>query len=151
MEKTKLASCVKLAVLCIAGLSINGTALAAPAAKKLGPPTVAEAERFVADAEARLKRLDFNSARTEWVSQNFITDDTEIITAQAGEQRLTASGELALQARRFKGLKLPEATARKLKLLQLTLMLSDAGDRETTATADPAARGAPGPGWATSR
>ncbi|UUZ55259.1 hypothetical protein LP419_05590 [Massilia sp. H-1] len=27
-------------------------------------------------------------------------------------------------------MKLPEATARKLKLMQLTLMLSDAGDRE---------------------
>jgi peptidyl-dipeptidase A len=124
-----LVSQVKVAALLVAGLGVSGAALAAPA-KKMGPPTVAEAERFVADAEVLLKKLDFNSARADWVGQNFITDDTEMISAQAGEARLTATGELALKARRFKGLKLPEATARKLKLLQLSLMLSDAGDRE---------------------
>jgi len=125
-----LVSQVKVAALLVAGLGLSANALAAPA-KKMAAPTVAEAERFVQDAEALLKKLDFNSARAEWVGQNFITDDTEMITAQTGEVRLTASGELALKARRFKGLKLPEATARKLKLLQLTLMLADAGDRET--------------------
>ena len=123
-----LVSQVKAAAL-IAGLGLSAAALAAPA-HKLAGPTVAEAQRFVADAEALLTKLDFNSGRAEWVAQNFITDDTEAITAQLGEQRLTAAGEMALKARRFKGLKLPEATARKLKLMQLTLMLSDAGDRE---------------------
>ncbi|UUZ49729.1 hypothetical protein LP420_05945 [Massilia sp. B-10] len=47
MQKTMLA-------LLMAGLGLSNLALAAPAAKK-GAPTVAEAERFVADAEARLK------------------------------------------------------------------------------------------------
>jgi len=119
----------KILVLLMAGLGWGSAALAAPSVKK-GAPTVAEAERFVADAEARLTKLDINAARADWVYQTYITDDTEAITAQAGEQRLTAAGELALQARRFKGMKLPEATARKLKLLQLTLMLSDPGERE---------------------
>ncbi|MFL6659118.1 MAG: M2 family metallopeptidase [Massilia sp.] len=117
------------ALLLAGGLLVSGAALAAPA-KKMPAPTAAEAERFVQDAEALLTRLDINSARADWVGQNFITDDTEMISAQIGEQRLTAAGELALKARRFNGLKLPEATARKLKLLQLSLMLSDAGDRE---------------------
>ena len=108
-----------------------GLAHAAPAAKKLPAPTVAEAEKFVADAEAMLTRLDLNSARNGWVYQNFITDDTEAAVAQADEQRLSAAGELALKARRYKGLKVSETTARKLKLLQLSLMLSDTGERET--------------------
>ncbi len=129
LETKNLVSHVKLAALLVAGLGLSGAARAAPA-KKLPAPTAAEAERFVLDAEALLTKLDFNSGRADWVGQNFITDDTEIISAQLGEQRLTAAGELALKARRFKGLKLPEATARKLKLLQLSLMLSDAGDRE---------------------
>ncbi|HEY0063578.1 MAG TPA: M2 family metallopeptidase [Telluria sp.] len=116
----------KLLTLLIAGLATT----AAVAAPKTAAPTVAEAERFVADAEARLKQLELNAARADWVYQTFITDDTEAITAQAGEQKLTVAGELALKARRLNGLKLPEATARKLKLMQLTLMLSDAGDRE---------------------
>ena len=120
---------VKAAVL-IVGLGLSAAVLAAPA-KKMAAPSVAEAEKFVAEAEALLTKLDFNSGRAEWVAQNFITDDTEALTAQLGEQRLTAAGQMALRARRFNSLKLPEATARKVKLLQLSLMLSDAGDRET--------------------
>ncbi len=125
LRMTKIAAAVLMA-----GVGLHGAAGAA-AAKK---PTVAEAERFVADAEATLKKLDFTGARADWVAQNFITDDTETITAQAGERRLTAAGQFALDARRFKGLKLPEATARKLKLLQLTLMLPNDADREKYTT-----------------
>jgi peptidyl-dipeptidase A len=113
---------------------LAGVVLAAPgAALAAAKPTAAEAERFVQDAEARLSKLGINAERTAWVAQNFITMDTETITAQSNEQFLTLSGEIALKARRFNGLKLPEATARKLKLLQLTLVLSDAGDREAYA------------------
>ncbi|MES2900654.1 MAG: M2 family metallopeptidase [Pseudomonadota bacterium] len=124
----KMARNVQLVAAVMAGMSMAGAAVAAP--KATGKPTVAEAERFVADAEATLKKLDFTGARAEWVYQNFITEDTEQNTAQAGERRLTAAGEFALKARRYNGLKLPQATARKLKLLQLSLMLADAGDRE---------------------
>lgn len=113
----------------LAGMGVSGAAVAAPA-KKMPAPTVAEAERFVKDAEALLKKLEIDEGRAQWVGQNFITDDTETITALAGELRLSAAGDLALKARRFNGLKLPEATARKLKLMQLTLMLPDAGERD---------------------
>ncbi|NRR28927.1 M2 family metallopeptidase [Oxalobacteraceae bacterium] len=102
------------------------TVCAAPAAK----PSVAEAERFLADAEARLNKLNIEQARGAWVGENFITDDTEAINSFFAERYLTASGEIALGARRFNGLKLPTDSARKLKLLQLTLMFSDAKDRE---------------------
>ncbi|MCG2584131.1 M2 family metallopeptidase [Massilia sp. TS11] len=105
-----------------AAMSLAGWAQAAK-------PTVADAEKFVKDAEARLEKLAIDAGRAEWVAENFITDDTEVITAQAGERYLTLSGELALKARQFNGLKLPEATARKLKLLQLSLMFSNAEDR----------------------
>jgi peptidyl-dipeptidase A len=120
---------MKLVVAVLASAGMMTMAHAAPA-KAAGKPTVAEAERFVAESEALLKKLDYQGARAAWVSQNFITDDTEIISAQSSEQRLEAGGAIALKARRFNGLKLPEATARKLKLLQLTLMLSDPKDRE---------------------
>ena len=126
-----LKTCIMTVAALVASLGFAGAALAAPALKRMAPATKAEAEKFVADAEALLTRLDVNSARNGWVYNNFITDDTEASVAQADEQRLSAAGELALKARRFKGLKLPEATARKLKLLQLSLMLSDTGERET--------------------
>jgi peptidyl-dipeptidase A len=114
--------------------ALFATALPASAANKAaitaqGKPTVAEAGRFIQDAERRLDDLGLEAGRAEWVAENFITLDTESMTAQANERFLTLSGEVALKARRYKALKLPEADARKLMLLQQNLMLEDAGDR----------------------
>ncbi|SEL33123.1 peptidyl-dipeptidase A [Roseateles sp. YR242] len=92
-------------------------------------PTAQDAERFVKGAEARLEALQIKAQRAEWVTENFITDDTQQITAEANEELLRASGELALAARRYNGLKLPADTARKLKLMQLTLMIPDDQER----------------------
>ncbi len=123
------------AALLLAG---SGYAVAADAHKtaaktKAAKPTVAEAEKFVKDAEAKLEKMGIDAQRAEWVAENFITDDTEVITAQAGERNLEAAGQIALQARRFNGLKLPADTARKLKLMQLTLLLSNDKEREAYA------------------
>ncbi|MFZ6649550.1 M2 family metallopeptidase [Undibacterium sp. TJN25] len=106
--------------------------LLAPAATdgKQGAPTVAEAEKFIAAAEQRLEKLGINAGRASWVYETHITDDTETMAAQASEQSLTAASEIALQARRYNKLKLPADSARKLKLLQLSLVLSQAADRE---------------------
>lgn len=93
-------------------------------------PTVDEARHFIETAEAKLEKLGINAQRAEWVAENFITDDTEVMTAQYGEAQLNAAGEIAEQARRYKNLKLPADLARKLKLLQLTLRLSSDQDRE---------------------
>jgi len=119
----------------IAALFAGATTLALPAAAApaQGKPTVAEAERFILDAERRLERLGLDAQRAEWVAENFITLDTETMTAQSNEQFLTLSGEVALQARRFKDLKLPEASTRKLLLMQRTLMLPEAADRSSYA------------------
>jgi peptidyl-dipeptidase A len=114
--------------------ALFATALPAGAATKAAitaqaKPTVAEASRFIQDAERRLDELGLEAGRAEWVAENFITLDTESMTAQANERFLTLSGEVALKARRYKGLKLLDADARKLMLLQQNLMLEDAGDR----------------------
>ena len=49
------------------------------------PPTVAEAEKFISQAETRLLDLWIKSGRASWVSENFITDDTESISADADQ------------------------------------------------------------------
>ena len=49
----------------------------------------------------------------------FYAVDTEQIAADAGEQANTLSTELAKQAARFDGLKLPPVMARKMLLLKL--------------------------------
>jgi len=127
-------------LLALTALAAAPTTHAAPK----GKPTVAEAERFLADTEAKLQQLGIEQARAEWVGANFITDDTEAIASYFGEKRLNADGEAALQARRYNGLKLKEDSARKLKLLQLTLMLSDPKDRAAYAAKSAALQGAYG-------
>ena len=91
-------------------------------AEKKGPPTVAEAEAFMKKAEARLEEISVEVNRAGWVQENFITDDTEIIGAQAQEKAIAVTTELALAARRFEHLKLPPELTRKFKLLKLSLV-----------------------------
>jgi peptidyl-dipeptidase A len=129
-----------VALFALTTIAAASGALAATKAK----PTVAEAERFLAETEGKLEKLNIDQARAQWVGSNFITDDTEALAAYFGERSLTASGEAALAARRYNGLKLKDDSARKLKLLQLTLMLSDPKDRQAYATKQAALTGAYG-------
>src|SRR5438067_641686 len=92
----------------------------AQAAKPSGAPTVAEAQRFMTAAETQLNDVNVKAQRTEWVAENFITDDTEAIAAQANDQLIAATTRLAEQARRFDKLKLPPDLARKFLLLKLS-------------------------------
>ena len=72
-------------------------------------------------AEAQLDDLGARAGRAQWVQENFITDDTETMAAQAQEVLTKAVTQLALDARRFDGMKLPPELARKFKLLKLSL------------------------------
>jgi peptidyl-dipeptidase A len=84
-------------------------------------PTVAQAEEFMKQAEARLSELSVKLNRAAWVQENFITDDTEAISADAQDQMTAATTELVQQAKRFEGLKMPADLARKFMLLRLSL------------------------------
>ncbi len=118
-----------VAAMCAGALFAAPAHSATKAASSKGKPTVAEAERFVAESEKKLDQLGLDAGRAEWVAENFITLDTETLTAQANEQYLTVSGDIALKARRYNGLKVSEASARKLMLMQQSLMLENADDR----------------------
>lgn len=118
-----------VAAMCAGALFAAPAHSATKAASSKGKPTVAEAERFVAESEKKLDQLGLDAGRAEWVAENFITLDTETLTAQANEQYLTVSGDVALKARRYNGLKVSEASARKLMLMQQSLMLENADDR----------------------
>ncbi|MFL6636173.1 MAG: M2 family metallopeptidase [Massilia sp.] len=122
-----------VAAMCAGALFAVPAHAATKAANSKGKPTVAEAERFVADSEVKLDQLGLDAGRAEWVAENFITLDTETLTAQANEHYLTVSGDIALKARRYNGLKVSEASARKLMLMQQSLMLENADDRASYA------------------
>ncbi|HMF91600.1 MAG TPA: M2 family metallopeptidase [Candidatus Angelobacter sp.] len=111
----------------LALLLVASTAFAqkAPPPKKNAPaksaPTVAEAEAFMKKAEAQLEDLGIRASRANWVQENFITDDTETLAAQANERLTAVVTQLALDARRFDGLKMPPELQRKFMLLKLSL------------------------------
>ena len=52
---------------------------------------------------------------------NFITDDTEALAADANDEITAVTTELVEQAKRFDGVKMPAELARKFLLLKLSL------------------------------
>jgi peptidyl-dipeptidase A len=92
------------------------------------PPTVAEARKFLEDAETRLLALATDASRASWVQSTHITDDTEILAAQANERLIAATAAYAKQAARFDTVRLPEDLARKRKLLKVSLTLAAPAD-----------------------
>jgi peptidyl-dipeptidase A len=90
-------------------------------AQAASKPTVADAEQFINQAEARLNDIEVKAARASWVQENFITDDTEALSADGQDQLTAATTELIEQAKRFDGLQLPPDLARKFLLLRLSL------------------------------
>ena len=88
-----------------------------------GSASKEEADKFLADAEKRLLDLNIKAGRADWVKSTFITDDTESLAAEANENLIAATTELAEEARRFENLDLSPDAKRKLKLLKLSLTL----------------------------
>jgi peptidyl-dipeptidase A len=103
----------------------NAQTPASPAKDSTKPtpsaPTVAEADRFISQVETRLLDLWIKGQRADWLSENFITDDTEAIDADANAAIKAATAELARQAKRYEKLTLPPDVARKFKLLKLSV------------------------------
>jgi len=109
-----------MSVLCLGAVSITSTGKVANAkSAETSAPTVEEARAFLADAESKLLDLGIKASRASWVQENFITDDTEQIAADAGQELNTLSADLAKKAHRFDGLQLEPALARKMLLLKL--------------------------------
>ena len=94
---------------------------------------VEAAKKFIEDAEAKLLKVSVDASRADWVKATYITEDTEILAAEADERAINAMVELAKQATRFDNLRLPEDVARKLKLLKLSLTLATPADPKESA------------------
>ncbi|MBI4701879.1 MAG: M2 family metallopeptidase [Deltaproteobacteria bacterium] len=108
----------------------------APGEEQIEPDTevsAEEAERFVANVEKELRRFWIRRERAGWLQTNFITFDTESLAAETEKDAMDYLRRVTKQARRFEGLKLDAALARKLKLLKLAATLPPPGDPAKTA------------------
>jgi peptidyl-dipeptidase A len=79
-----------------------------------------DAKTFLDDAEAKLFDLGAKQQRASWVQENFITDDTEQIAADAGQILNSVSADLAKRAKTYDGQNLDAVMARKMLLLKLS-------------------------------
>lgn len=91
-------------------------------------PTTEDARKFLAGAEEKLLALGVEDQQADWVHENFITDDTEAVSAKADQRSIDESVRLAKEATRFDKLDLPPDMARKMKLLKLGLVLATPAD-----------------------
>src|ERR1041385_8810741 len=82
-----------------------------------------EAENFLAGAEKRLLDLNIKAGRADWVKSTYITDDTELIAADANDNLIAATTRFADQTRLYENVDLSPEAKRKLKLLKLSLTL----------------------------
>ena len=92
--------------------------VARPAAAPVAPAAVSA---FLVRAERELDSLGVRASRAQWVQQNFITDDTEILNASASRDLSVAVQRLATEAKRFDKTPMPADVRRKLLLLKLSL------------------------------
>jgi peptidyl-dipeptidase A len=91
-------------------------------------PTPEDARKFIDDAEQKLLVLQVDQNRADWIKDTYITDDTEEIAAKLDEREINATVEFAKQSTRFDGLELDPVTARKIKLLKLSLTMATPSD-----------------------
>lgn len=59
------------------------------------PPTIEEATEFLDVAEEQLQSLSVEASRARWVHSTDITDDTEVLAAQANHRVIAATVECA--------------------------------------------------------
>jgi peptidyl-dipeptidase A len=106
---------------------LTAPALAVPP-ERAPAATPEEALAFVDAAEKRFLALIVEASQAGWVQANFITQDTEALSARANERLIAATAELAKQAERYRGLALPPDVTRKLERIRLSLDLAAPAD-----------------------
>jgi peptidyl-dipeptidase A len=116
----------------VAGLGLAaGVVMATELEAQAPSPTPAatqDAKQFVDAAEKRLLKLWVDTSRADWVRSTYITGDTEALAAQANARSISAAVAYAKDATRYESAKTDPDTARKLKLLRLSLTLATPHD-----------------------
>src|SRR6516164_1876975 len=83
-----------------------------------------DVKKFLDDAEKTLLKVNIESGHADWIRENFITSDTEALSAVADERAIVEGVRLAKQATKFDKQKLSPEMARKMMLLKVGLTLA---------------------------
>jgi peptidyl-dipeptidase A len=91
-------------------------------------PAPEDAKKWIDGVEQKLLGLGVDAGRADWIKSTYITDDTEAVSAKLDERAIAATVESAKESTRFDGASLDPVTARKLKLLKLSLTIATPSD-----------------------
>jgi len=108
-----------LAWLIFAGFAVARNPQTAKLPEEKNLPTAASAQKFLEEVESRYFDLTNKAQRASWVEENFITDDTEQIAAEANQELNTFSAEMSKNAHDLTKLRYMPEMARKMLLLKL--------------------------------
>jgi peptidyl-dipeptidase A len=84
-------------------------------------------------AESTLAVLSIKASQATWVQENFITEDTEALSADAQNEFGVAVQRLAMTARKYDAVRLPATLRRKFLLLKLSLAAPPPADPKEAA------------------
>jgi len=103
----------------VSTLALAATLALSPAAAQQKSANPAQADAFVAQAEATLARESVDAARMAWVQATNITDDTDILAAKSDARINALQVQYGLEAARFARVPgLSPDTKRKLDLMR---------------------------------
>ncbi len=113
---------VLLALLVIAGLSLSACKRD-PSPDTGSAPKDETADQFIGRVNAELKALYPELSASQWISNTYITDDSQLIAAKANERFLTQLNRWLEQAKRFEGQDMSPQTARAINLLKIGIAM----------------------------
>ncbi len=101
---------------------------AKPSASVAAAPTAADADAFVRETNAELRRRTEDADHAAWVKATYITPDSEFLDAKAREAMLEFLTRAIKESARFAGVPLAPDTARALYLLRYSAGLPAPSD-----------------------
>jgi peptidyl-dipeptidase A len=91
-------------------------------------PTAADAKAFLDTVNQTMLKLGVVENQAGWVAQNFITDDTEGISARVNQEYIDAIAKFAKDSTRFDKLELPADQRRMMTVLKTSLVMATPSD-----------------------
>ena len=108
----------------VSAVALAAALISTPVLAQEAPPTVADAEAFLAKVEKDLFDFSVEGGRVAWINSTYITDDTDALAAKYGEIGTEKSVKYALEAAKYQKVAgLSTETSRKLDILRGGLVL----------------------------
>ena len=124
---------IRHAALLVALAALLGSASAQTAGTPVKwPLDSGGAAAFVASAETQVAQSNVLTNRATWIMENFITEDTEALAADAGQAATELGTRLAVEAARFDAVPVDAQVRRKLDLLKRGLVVAAPKDPKSS-------------------